>query len=422
MRIARIVSRLNLGGPARQIQASDPLLRERGHELRLFCGRPEPGEGDLHDELVREGLDVVRVPGLKRGFGPLADWRARRFLRRELGAFAPDIVHTHATKAGALGRPAALLETAAKLVHTFHGHVLEGYFPDVVARRLVALEARLAVRTDRIVCVSHATADDVVRLGVCREEQVTVIPTGVRLERLLGIGRPHGPVGQLRELCDVEPGAMLVGVVGRLAEVKRVELAVEVFALLAERYPRLHLVFVGDGDQRSRLERVRAALPAKQRERVHLIGFRSDLVSIWADLDVCLLTSRSEGLPVALIEAAAASVPVVSTPVGGVPELVAHERTGFLGDDANELAFGLARYLDDPDERRAAGARGRLRVAERHGAPALTDRLEALYQALLDPGAGRAEATAPAPETASMAEHEPGAEHEPEAGTEARGR
>lgn len=391
VRIARIVSRLNLGGPARQILASDPLLGERGHDVRIFTGRPEMGEGDLLDVARSEGLDVVRVPGLKRGIGPFADWRARRFLRRALAAFDPEIVHTHASKAGALGRPAARRATRAKLVHTFHGHVLEGYFPAAVSRRLIALETKLAQVTDRIVGVSHATADDLVRLGVCDEGRVTVVPTGVRLDRLLAIGRPYGPKGELRETCAVGPEAVLVGVVGRLAEVKRVELALEVFELLAGRYTDLHLVFVGDGDQRGRLERLRAALPEPQRERVHLVGAVTDLVPIWADLDVALMTSRAEGLPVALIEAAAAGVPSVATPVGGIPELVAHERTGFLGGDATELAFGLARYLDDPDERRAAGARARLRVAERHGATALADRLEALYRALLDEGAATRE-------------------------------
>ena len=384
VRIARIISRLNLGGPARQILASDPLLQERGHEVRLFAGQPEPGEGDLFEAAQREGLDCVRVPGLKRGIAPASDWRARRFLTRELKAFRPEVVHTHASKAGALGRPAAQRGTQARSVHTFHGHVLEGYFPEAISKRLIALEQKLARTTDRIVCVSHATADDLVRLGVCTEERITVVPTGVQRDPLLSIGRPHGPKGELRELLEVGSEAVIVGVVGRLAEVKRVDLALEVFTLLAERYADLHVVFVGDGDQRGHLERLRAALPESQRERVHLLGAVSDLLPIWADVDVLLMTSRTEGLPVAVIEAAAAGIPTCATSVGGLPELVAHERTGFLGEDATELAFGLARYLDDPVERRASGARARLRVAERHGAGALADRLEGLYQTLCE--------------------------------------
>ncbi|MHC4379176.1 MAG: glycosyltransferase, partial [Planctomycetota bacterium] len=130
MRIARILTRLNLGGPARQVLASDPLLAGRGHQLRLFCGQPESGEGDLADQARAAGLDVVAVPGLERRPSAWRDLRAQAFLRRALKAFDPDVVHTHAFKAGWLGRTAAKRATPrAARVHTFHGHVLEGYFP-----------------------------------------------------------------------------------------------------------------------------------------------------------------------------------------------------------------------------------------------------------------------------------------------------
>src|SRR5262245_52841591 len=167
MRIARVLTRLNLGGPARQALASDPLLAAQGHALRLYAGRSQPGEGDLFPLFAARGLDVVRVEGLQRGLS-LRDPFVARALRREFGAFAPDVVHTHASKAGALGRSALRgkdFERTAR-VHTFHGHVLEGYFPAPVSARLVAAERRLAATTDRLVAVSHATADDLVRLGV----------------------------------------------------------------------------------------------------------------------------------------------------------------------------------------------------------------------------------------------------------------
>src|SRR6185503_3344653 len=145
---------LNLGGPARQALASDPLLQGRGHELRLFAGRSEAGEGDLFETLRARGLDVVRLEGLQRSLS----WRdvlVLRALRKGLAAFAPDVVHTHASKAGALGRRAARGPAFARTarVHTFHGHVLEGYFPAPIAARLVAAERRLARDTERVVAV-----------------------------------------------------------------------------------------------------------------------------------------------------------------------------------------------------------------------------------------------------------------------------
>lgn len=391
MRIARVMTRINLGGPARQALASDVRLRAMGHQVRLFVGVPEAGEGDLFEEFRALDLDVVRVKHMRRGLSPARDLLARRFLARELARFAPDVLHTHASKAGTLGRTAverAPAPGSVGRVHTFHGHVLEGYFPEPISRRLIAHEARLARASDRIVAVSHATADDLVRLGVVAEERLVVIPPGVELAGLLAIprARPGDPRagGVLRGLVGAKGDDVLVGVVGRLAEVKRPELALGVFEQLARRYERMHLVFVGDGELRGVLERRIRGLAPELLRRVHMIGARSDVVEVFADLDLVLLTSRAEGLPVALIEAGAAGLPVVATDVGGVGEVVAHERTGFLGSSTDELAFALAALLDRPDERRAMGARARLRVAARHSPDELAARLEELYGLVIE--------------------------------------
>ncbi|MBI5434496.1 MAG: glycosyltransferase [Planctomycetes bacterium] len=377
MRIARILTRLNLGGPARQVLASDPLLARRGHVVRVFTGTPETGEGDLFDTARELGVDVVRVPGLARGLNPAGDLRAKRFLAAALAEFEPDVVHTHASKAGALGRSAAKRRAGTALVHTFHGHVLEGYFNGAVSKGLAVIERRLARDTDRIVAVSHATADDLVRLGVVPEDKLVVIPPGIDLAPLLDIVRKPGA---LRRELGVADSDVLIGVVGRLAEVKQPEHAIDVFELVRERYPMLQLAFVGDGDQRRAVERRILALDADGQRRVHLLGNRDDMRAVLAELDGVLLTSRSEGLPVSLIEAAAAGLPVVATRVGGVPELVAEERTGFLGQTVDELAFGLAQVLDQPDRGRALGERARIRVQARHSATALAERLDQLYR------------------------------------------
>lgn len=382
MRIARVLTRLNLGGPARQVLASDPLLRERGHVVRIFAGTPEPGEGDLFDAAAARGLDAVRVPGLARGWSVGGDLRARSFLRRELAAFAPDVVHTHASKAGALARSAARRLPGVARIHTFHGHVLEGYFGSAMSRGLVAIERKLAASTDRVVAVSHATADDLVRLGVTTEDKLVVIPPGVDLEPFLTLAPGRRELH--RRLGISDPGARLVAIVGRLAEVKRPEWAVDVFQLLAGRYPRLHFVFVGDGDQRGPLVRRIRELEGPLAERVHVLGAVDDVAPLYGDLFAVLLTSRSEGMPVSLIEAGAAGLPVVATRVGGVDELVADERTGYLGGSVDELAFGLARLLDDEPQARAMGQRARIRVESRHSGPMLAQRLEQLYAAVLE--------------------------------------
>jgi len=380
MRIARVLTRLNLGGPARQVLASDPLLCVRGHELVVFAGEPEPGEGDLFDALRERGVDARRVPGLARGWSVAGDLRARRFLRRELEDWGPQVLHTHASKAGALGRTAVRRMSGVARVHTFHGHVLEGYFGAGISRGLAALERRLARETDRVVAVSHATADDLVRLGITAEEKLVVIPPGIDLEPFLALERR---CGALRALLGAAAEVFLVGVVGRLAEVKRPEWALEVLELLGARHPSLQVVFVGDGELRGLLERRIRALPGELRSRAHLVGALPDMPAVLSELDALLLTSRSEGLPVALIEAGAAGLPVVATRVGGVPEIVAEERTGLLGDTPDELAFALSKLIEAPDQARAMGSRARLRVASRHGAVALAERLERLYTAVV---------------------------------------
>lgn len=378
---------MNLGGPARQVLASDPLLVARGHSIRLFAGTPEPGEGDLFDAALDAGLDVVRVPGLTRGVAPARDWRARRALERSFDDFRPDLVHTHASKAGTIGRRAVRDRDHVARVHTFHGHVLEGYFPAAISRTLIAHERRLAAETDRLVAVSHATADDLVRLGVASEDKVVVVLPGIELPGLLAIAR-NEPRAAREPATDSSPRALigaaaedfLVGVVGRLAPVKQVELALDVFGQLAGRHPELHLVFVGDGEERGRLERRIQGLPADRVARVHLLGAVEHMEPVWTDLDAVLLTSRSEGMPVALIEAAAAGLPAVAAAVGGVPELVVHERTGYLGDRVDEWAYGIAKLLEGPGEARSMGERARLRARERHGADRLADKLEELYR------------------------------------------
>ena len=386
MRIARILTRANLGGPARQALASDPLLVGRGHVVRLFVGSSEPGEGDLVEDMRSAGMDVVRIRGLRRGIAPFRDVLVRRRIERELRSFGPDVLHTHASKAGTVGRQAVARvprSSAVARVHTFHGHVLEGYFPAAVSRRLVAHERALAAETDRILAVSHATADDLVRLGVCAEEQIVVVPPGIDMRALLAIDRDRRAGDDaLRARLGVGAGDLLVGVVGRLAPVKRPALALDVFAALRATVPGLHVVFVGDGSERRELERRILGADEDTRRRVHLLGAVRDMEPVLRALDVVLSCSRSEGLPVALIEAGAAALPVVATDVGGVAEVVVHERTGFLGASAEELALWLARLAADANERRATGQRARLRTSTHHGAEELAGRLERVYDAV----------------------------------------
>ncbi|QDU84877.1 D-inositol 3-phosphate glycosyltransferase [Planctomycetes bacterium Pla163] len=384
MRIARVVTRMNLGGPARQVLASDPELVRRGHELRVFCGAPDPGEGDLFDALGASGVEAVRIPGLGRRARPSGDLRALFDLRRQLAAFAPDVVHTHASKAGFLGRLAA--PRSAGLVHTFHGHVLEGYFGRATSRGLRTVERLLARRTDRIVAVSRATAEDLVRLRVCAAGDVSLSPPGIDLESHLAIDEATRI--EARERAGIAPSAFVVGFVGRLAAVKRPALAGRVLVALRERGHDAVLLVAGDGPERAALEEATRDLPAGS---VHFAGAIDDTTWVHAASDAVLSCSRSEGLPVALIEAAASGTPAVALRVGGVGELIDDGVDGRLvespsadGVVVTALAEALERLALDPTERRRLGRAARERARANHGARGLADRLEAIYRGVLE--------------------------------------
>ncbi|MFT7670906.1 MAG: glycosyltransferase involved in cell wall biosynthesis [Planctomycetota bacterium] len=381
MRVARILTRLNLGGPARQALGADPLLAELGVTVRVFCGEPQPGEGDLFEEFIARGIDVVRVPGLGRGISGLGDLRALLALRSGLRKFNPDLIHTHASKAGLLGRLVQRGMGGVASVHSFHGHVLEGYFSERISRMLVGFERRLAARTNRVIAVSHATAGDLLRLEVVSHKQLVVVPPGMELDPLLEV---QGRSGLLRGLLGVNEEVFLLGVVGRLAEVKCPARAVDVFLMLAQRHPNLELVFIGDGDQRRVLENRIGELSPEDQERVHMVGSQTQMPEVLSDLDCVMLTSRTEGMPVALIEAGAAGLPCLATDVGGVSEVLMHERTGFVCEGVDELAYALDQLLTVPRMATEMGRRARVRMVEKHSARTLAERLLAVYAAALE--------------------------------------
>jgi glycosyltransferase involved in cell wall biosynthesis len=386
MRIARVLTRLNLGGPARQVLASDPILKARGHDVIVFAGEPEPGEGDLSDELRSSGVEVHRVPGLRRGLSALFgdDGKARRHLGRALADWRPDVVHTHASKAGAIGRRAARRSIPdVPTVHTFHGHVLEGYFPAPISFALRRLEAHLARSTTQVLAVSEATRADLGRLGVAQVEQIEVCQPGIQLDAFLRLPELTLPnireSTPLRRSLSIPPSAPVVGVIGRLAPVKRTTLAVDVFAAVAKEFPDAHLLIAGDGAERERVEAKLRRLPESISRRVSLLGAVQDVAPIHEAMDVLLSTSFTEGMPVAMIEAAAAGRPVISTAVGGVPELVQNGVTGLLAVDRDGLAAAISGLFGGPEEAQGMGRRARERVQELHSAEALATRLEETY-------------------------------------------
>jgi glycosyltransferase involved in cell wall biosynthesis len=369
-----------VGGPARHTVLLTAGLDARRFATTLITGTVAPDEGDFSFLARERGLTPLVIPELQRAMHPGRDLVALAKLVRLLWRLKPDILHTHTAKAGALGRIAARLAGVPVQVHTFHGHVLEGYFSPVVTRLFLAIERALARGTDRIVVLSPRLRESMLRLGIGRPERLVVVPLGLELDRYAAVRREPGP---LRESLGIPAGVPLVGSIGRLAPIKDHETLWRALVLLTgERAP--HLAVVGDGEYRERLEKLAGDLGIGS--RIHFLGWRHDLESILAGLDVVICSSRNEGTPVALIEAMAAGVPVLSTDVGGVGDLVTHGETGWLVPpaDPGAMAEGLQRILADPLNAAAAAAAAREAVLARHHVRTLIARMEALYTELLE--------------------------------------
>ncbi len=376
VRVLHVITRLNVGGPARHVLALMPALRERGFETLIAFGTPEAEEGEI---LPGPDEPSFRIAALRRPIEPAADQRAITELTRLANRFRPDVVHTHLAKAGALGRSVARRVKAGGVVHTFHGHVLEGYFSSPTNSAFVIAERRLAGRTDALVAVSGATRDDLLELGIGKPDQWHVLPCALDLGSLLVLDASSE---EARNRLELPTGVPIVGIVGRLVPIKNHELFLEMAERVSASRPDTVFVVAGDGELRSTLEAVAAR---RLGDRVRFLGWTTDLPTLYAALDVVVMTSLSEGTPVALIEALAAARPVVATDVGGVAEVVEHGSNGYLAasGDAEGLSGSVLQLLGDAARRRAMGEAGRAGVAERHSAGPVAERTAGLYEAIL---------------------------------------
>jgi glycosyltransferase involved in cell wall biosynthesis len=391
MRVARIITRLNVGGPAIHAVNLSSRLSAHGVETLLVHGTIGAAEGDMSYLLDQADPRprTLYVAALQPRLVPVQEPRAWWQIYRALCAFQPDIVHTHMAKAGALGRTAAVAynQTAgrrrpARIVHTYHGHVLEGYFGRVKTAAFVGIEQGLARVTDRLAIVSPRVRDDLVDTHhIGRAAQYRVVPLGFDLDRFAVIDDQARV--RARRALDIAAGVPVVTTIGRLTAIKDHALFLETAAAIARHHPDTLFLIAGDGELRAGLEA--RAQAADLRGRVRFLGWRRDLEVLHAATDVFLLTSRNEGTPVALIESLAAGCAAVSTDVGGVRDVIPTADVGLLAPsgDAAALAGHVGGLLGDPARRRAIGDAGRRLALARYGVDRLVADVDALYRELL---------------------------------------
>ncbi|MGE3956607.1 MAG: glycosyltransferase family 4 protein [Vicinamibacterales bacterium] len=385
MKVLRVIARLNVGGPARHVALLNAGLQARGHQTLLVYGALDTGEASLESMAVESGIPLRREEHLGRAIDATSDVRAFLAILGTIFREQPDVIHTHTAKAGALGRAAALVYNATRrrrqralVVHTFHGHVFEGYFSPAMNRLVRLGERWLARAADTIVTISPRQRDDIVhRFGVAADDRTVVVPLGLDLDSLLGL--PEGADAG-RAAFGFASDDIVVGFSGRMVPVKDLGTAMAAFGAAVTRQPRLRLLLAGDGPGRAMLEKQAATLGVA--DRVRFLGWVSDLPAFYRMLDVFLLSSLNEGTPVSAIEAMAAARPVVATAVGGVPDVVEHGRTGILvpAQDTGAMAGALVELAAAGDRRLALGREGRRRARERYSHLRLVDDVERLYR------------------------------------------
>jgi glycosyltransferase involved in cell wall biosynthesis len=408
LKIIRIIARLNVGGPARHVVWLTAGLRQK-HDTLLVTGAVPPDEDDM--SYFAEEHDVVPyfIPEMSREIS-LKDaviiWKLFRLFRRE----RPDIVHTHTAKAGTAGRLAGFayrwltLSTLigrprrCRFVHTYHGHVFHSYYGRLRTRLFLAIEKVLArIVTDRIIVISPQQFQEINGLfHVGRSEQFSVVPLGLDLGMFDHSGDRRG---RLRQELGVADDDILVGIIGRLTEVKNhrlfLEAAVKLKKTRGAGSSRVRFVVIGDGNLREAL--VGHATTLGLDDDVYFLGLRTDPENFYPGLDIVALTSLNEGTPLTLIEAMANGRACIATAVGGVTDLFGQRRSGsgepgyrvcergILVDsgDANAMSNGFALLIDDINLRRDLGARGSLYVQHSFSRDRLLSDIESLYDQLV---------------------------------------
>ncbi|NNE65738.1 MAG: glycosyltransferase [Pyrinomonadaceae bacterium] len=403
-RIARIIARLNVGGPARHVVWLTEALQDENFESVLIAGRVPEGEEDMAYFAGQHGVEPVFIEDMSRELS-FRDISALIKIWRELREFKPDVVHTHTAKAGSLGRvatffykwftPTTLIGRPRKVrvFHTFHGHIFHGYYGPLKTKLFLTIEKILGgLATDRVIAISRIQAAEIgEKYRVVNPNKIDVIPLGLDLKGFSETGTERKKV---RDELGVGSNETVVGIVGRLTEIKNHSLFIDIARIFNQNsdFCRARFVVIGDGHLRSELEEY-----AKE-SGVIFAGNRTDGPGFYDALDIVVLTSENEGTPLTLIEAMASGVPWVATSVGGVPDLAGPLKTesdqaesagnfricerGILAEagDARGLAEGLNALIGDTELMKGLGVNGKSFVTDNYSKNRLVKDIEELYR------------------------------------------
>ncbi|HCU80657.1 MAG TPA: hypothetical protein DGN60_05785 [Chloroflexi bacterium] len=344
--ILHIIARMNIGGPALHVAQLSSGLMQKGFETTLVSGLQVDSEGDMTDLAKQYELRFHLYNSLGSRPSPWNDLYTCSRLWKLMRLTSPTIVHTHTAKAGALGRIAAKLAKVPIIVHTFHGHVFSGYWGAGISKIIVFIERILASLSTVILTVSESVRNDLLQHNIAPPEKIHVLPLGLDLNIYKNCSVK---MGEFRRELGIESSVPLIGNVGRLVPIKNHRYFLMAAHSMLQSGFDGRFVIVGSGQLESELQNL--CSESGIGDSVIFTGWRRDLDRIYADLDVLVNTSINEGTPCAIIEAMAARVPVVATSVGGVPDIINSEKTGYLvsEDDVTSLVDTIHCALNTPD-------------------------------------------------------------------------
>ena len=392
-RILRILNRFNLGGPTYNAAYLTKYLNN-DYETLLVGGTNGASEKNSQFIVNQLGIDPLIIPSMKREVSPADDYKSYRYLTKIIRDFNPHIVHTHASKAGAIGRLAAINQNVPVIIHTFHGHVFESYFGPLKTSMYKNIERYLAKKTSRIIAISENQKNDLTkRFQICPEEKVSVIPLGFDLCRFReNMGEKRVAFRQKYMLKDDE---IAIGIIGRLVPIKNHSMFLEALKMVqGKTNKKIRAFIVGDGETSEILKQKAINLGI---DHVNGIGeyhpatltftsWITEMDYVNAGLDIVALTSLNEGTPVSLIEAQAAGKPIVTTDVGGIEDVVLPYKTALLAEKNNtpDFADKLLNLIDDNDLRARMASNGWEHVRENYHYTRLVRDTEELYDRLLE--------------------------------------
>ena len=354
VKVMQIIARMNVGGPAVIVAELMRGLDKSAFEQILVTGFCDENEADYLDTVAKD-IKATRIAGLGRSVSLIADLKAFFGLVSIIRKYKPDVIHTHTAKAGVLGRLASLLAgRGAVRVHTFHGHLLHGYFNSVVTKVVILIEKFFAARTSVLIAIGSKVKDELISAGIGRNDKYRVFFPGLPTPKIISKADAQTALG-------ISSQTLYISFVGRLTQIKRPDRLLDVANECKTRGLDVHFLIAGEG------ELFESCKERAKREDLNLtfFGWRSDIDQIFAASDIAILTSDNEGIPLTLIQAAQASLPIVATNVGSISDIVISESTGYLtAKNASDMADAIEKLARDAQLRKMMGEAGKARATQ----------------------------------------------------------